>query len=200
MRLRNLEFAQRLLVISNGVYENYGEKDDAALISNAAFEIYKQNKGEDYNPFYKSLYLPLENYRKNFLFYAPPAASTRAVRTINFVDDTLYIGYADGKIFKKSWKNELDSLHLYYDVKDRITSACVNNDATSLAVTGSFQYIQYFDLTSDTGSTVLIGANSDFLSDNINGKTVQFNNQGDLYLRTDTALAGWEMNRQFPHL
>ncbi|MBK8848398.1 MAG: hypothetical protein IPO27_18400 [Bacteroidetes bacterium] len=195
-RLMILEFAGRLLSIANGIEENYGDYQSAALVSYAAYRIYGNNNGGDLSPFYNSFYNSLERNNKvksvgpYFAFCSKPG---NGVSTINFAGDTVLVGYADGKIYKKSWSDDKDSLTLFYDVGQRITSISINKGLKTMAAAGTFQYIQLFDLTQDTSRSVLMGINSDFLYNNINGKTICYNEQGDLFLRTDSLLAGWQM-------
>lgn len=191
-RLSNLAFSNKLLVKSTSASLHYGDDTSSALISRSAYLFFKDNKGEDENPFYRSMFRILKGFdisgkSENFQFALRDSFETRALAVIH---DDVYAAYTGGRIYKKSISNTNDSLHLFYDNESsaKIYSLSVNKDNTYLAAVGSFNYIRVIDLKKEVGESDSL--TSPFI--NANRMNTGFTDKGNLILQTDSSIVDWE--------
>ncbi len=202
-RLRNIEFAQKLLIASNRA-ENDLKFPEAALISRVAYLFYKENEGMDFRVYYQHMFdklqlLNISNDKdstgefskvdSSFLFSINGAGSNIAANSIEFTNGYVYSGYADGKILKTKWADSMVRPEPFYDLKKgRGMRISVSKDKNYLAVCGSFPFIQVFDVHKKADESVILKMPviSAF------AKNVLFTDNGNLLMLTDSALGGWD--------
>lgn len=183
-RLHNMEFAQKLLINAESIDRNYTDYKSAALISRTAYLIYKDNNGDDYSSYYMDMWHRLQDLGYNFQYLKYEAQ----VRYIAAEGDNIYVGYRDGKIWKKNINNSKDTGILFYDCKQNVTSIAFSPDKKLMAVAGTFNNVKLFDLSKSPANPVEL----DSILKNENGKTVAFAANGNLVLQTDEGIITWD--------
>lgn len=183
-RLYKKEFAQKLLIRAENIDRNYTDYKSAALISRTAYLIYKENGGDNYSAYYMDMRDRLQDLGYNFQYLKYEAQ----VRSIAVNSENIYIGYRDGKIWKKNINNPKDTGTLFYDCKQNVTSIAFSLDKKMLAVAGTFNNVKLFDLSKPSVDPIEL----DSMLKNENGKTVAFAANGNLVLQTDEGIIIWD--------
>lgn len=201
-RLRNIEFAQKLLIASNRA-ENDLNFPAAAFISRIAYLFYKENQGNDFRNYYTHLFHKLElldetvdrtpegylpSLDSNMVFSIANANST-GTKALEFLKGYVYSGYSDGKILKTKLADSMVQSQPFYDFEDGLgMHMSTSKDNNFLAVCGFFPFIQVFDVRKQANESVKL--KFPLVSDY--SKNVLFTDNGSLLMLTDSALAGWD--------
>jgi len=187
-RLKNLEFAQKLLLITNNVSSKYGELEAATLFSRTAYLMYKENRGENFNTFYMDMYKRLDDLGVDFKFSFYDSDQVQ-IRSIVNLNGFVYSGYTDGKVIRTKWSDSLLSPNRVLDLGKKVTGIDVSNDKKYMAIGGAFLYVALVDLEKNPIDTIQL--TSPYIS--INSKSLCFTEDNTLLLRTDSAITGWKL-------
>jgi hypothetical protein len=182
-KYENLAFAKKLLQTASIISNAYGDDNTAAQISRTAYRINIENTGGNEIDFYNSMYKSLGNLGK---FEVSSVDNTSIRDIVNAGNNVFYFACTNGQIFKK---NGLDSTpELFYDFNERITSISISPDKRYMAATGYLDAVKIFSLLKDWEEPVSLPIEGLIES----GKTVCFTSNGQLLLRQDSVIIGWE--------
>ena len=209
-RLKNIEYAQKLLIESNYAAKSL-DFNSAAFISNAAYLYYKENGGKDFRNFYKDMLFKLQlldehnaeqDFDSSFIFSAADSSTVNAMKIVN---GYVYTGYFDGKILKAKWSDSSSGSETFFDFRKytndtiedpQVIGICTSPDKNYLAVCGSFPFVQVFDLQKKSSESISLKmpAGIEYL------KAIFFTDTGDLLALSDSALTGWNSNNHYDYL
>ncbi|MBK7109489.1 MAG: hypothetical protein IPH61_10285 [Bacteroidetes bacterium] len=143
-RLRLQRYAQNLLTVSKTTLLYNGDKNAAAFISGTAYQIYKENGGEDFNPFYSDLYNIINFSNSNF---SKLNDNSIALKALLLHDNKLLVADNAGSLVIFNWPKVSDTLSSYKFPK-KITQLKISPDKSKYAVAGVMDSIALFNTTS----------------------------------------------------
>ena len=201
-RLRNIEFAQKLLIASNRA-ENDLNFPEAAFISRVAYLFYKENRGNDFRNFYTHMLHKLELLNESVdrtpegysasldsnMVFSIPTADSAGTNALEIITGYVYSGHSDGKILKTKWADSMVKPQPFYDFEDGSgMHMSASMDKNYLAVGGFFPFVQVFDVRKEASESAKLKfpVMSDY------SKNILFTDNGSLLMLTDSALAGWD--------
>ncbi|HRH48659.1 MAG TPA: WD40 repeat domain-containing protein [Panacibacter sp.] len=209
-RLKNIEYSQKLLIVSNKAANNL-DFNSAAFISRAAYLFYRENGGSDFRNFYTDMFHKLQlldehnavqDVDSGFIF---SAANGNPVSTIEIINDFVYSGYFDGKILRTKLGDSNSRPETFFDFREytndtiedpNVTSICTSADKNYLAVCGWFPFIKVFDLRRKTDESVTLK----MPFENEIPKALFYTDAGDLLTLTDSAIIGWNAGDHYSAL
>ncbi|MEO6328177.1 MAG: WD40 repeat domain-containing protein [Ginsengibacter sp.] len=206
-RLKNIEYSQKLLIVSSYA-ANSLDFNSAAFISRAAYLFYKENQGNDFRNFYTDMFHKIQlldehntqqDFDSSFIF---SAAESKSVTAIEVVNDYVYSGYFNGKILRARSGNANTMSETFFDFRTDtiedlpVTSICSSPDKNYLAVCGWFPFIKVFDLHKKTGDAISLKMPDEDES----AKAILYTDAGNLLALTDSAIIGWNTSDHYSYL
>lgn len=175
-------YAQNLLTVSKTTLLYNGDKNAAAFISGTAYQIYKENGGDDFNPFYSDLYNIINFSNSNF---SKLNENSIALKALLLHDNKLLVADNAGSLVIFNWPKVSDTLSSYKFPK-KITQIKISPDKTKYAVAGVLDSIALFNTSSLNKPIAYFAAPISG-----NAKQCDFLNDDQLVILSNSSLRKW---------